>query len=201
MYRKPSLPFLTIALAGLLIAGAGPAMAQGISGTFAFTASGSCIEVDAPATFNSSFQPTAGPVFFDSFNSLGYRVFNTDGTGSQVTLLGVSTFVPVPPGTTFTPASSSASSWKIQSQFTYTMSGGIVTITLTPNSYLQTFLSGPRAGQTATQDVLGAYGFISPDGKTLITISKSTEVETKTFSNNDVRKSVCNRSSQGFLVP
>jgi len=196
MHRKLSSPFRAIALAALLIAGTGPALAQGISGTFVFTGSGSCILVVPPATFDSSFRPTAGPVFFNGHNLLGYRVFNADGTGSEVILLGVSTSVPAPPGT-FTSENSSASSWKVQLQFTYTVSGGIITTTLKPNTYLQTFLSGPRAGQTATQDISNGYAYISADGKNLLSIHKGTEVETKIFSNNDVLHQVCNRSSNG----
>jgi hypothetical protein len=198
MYQKLSSPLPAIAFAVLLTAGAGPAVAQGISGTFAFTGSGSCIQVVPPATFDSSFRPTAAPVFFDSFNNLGYRVFNVDGTGSLVVLLGVSTFVPVPPGT-FTPGASDASSWEVQFQFTYTVSNKIITMTLKPGSYLQTYLSGPRAGQTATQDILDSYGYLSADGKSLLTVSKGTEVETKTYSNADVRQQVCHRSTSGIL--
>jgi hypothetical protein len=198
MYQKLSLPFPAIALAVLLIAGAGPALAQGISGEFVFTESGSCIQVVPPATFDSSFRPTAAPVHFGSFNSVGYRVFNADGTGSSVTLLGVDTKVPVPPDTTFTAADSAAASWEVKSQFTYTVSGSIITATLKPGSYLLTYLSGARVGQTYTQDILGFYGYMSADGKSLVTVSKGTQVETWTSSNGDVRKAVCNRSSSGF---
>src|SRR5205823_13772978 len=121
--------------------------------------------------------------------------------GHSVTLLGVSTTQPVPPGT-FSAASSSASSWTFQRQFTYTIdSSKIITTKLTPGSALQTFLSGPRAGQTATQDVLGSYGYLLANGNTLLSVSHGTEVETKTFSNGDVRLEVCNRSSTGFRLP
>src|SRR5260370_109340 len=129
MYQKLSSRFRAIALAALLTAGAGPVVAQGISGTFVGTSSGSCIQVVPPATFDSSFRPTAGPVYFNGYNALGYKVFNTDGTGTSVTLLGVSTFVPVPPDSS-TPGTSSASSWEIKFQFTYTVSGGIIIATL-----------------------------------------------------------------------
>jgi hypothetical protein len=195
--QKLSLPFSAIALAVLLIAGTGPTLAQGISGAFLFTGSNSCIEVNDPATFDSAFRPTAGPVFHSNANTFGYRVFNADGTGSSYTLMGVSTYVPVPPGT-FTAATSSASSWEVQYNFTYTVSGTkIITMTLTPGSYLQTFLSGPRNGQTVTQDILDSYGYMTADGKTLSTIRKGTELETRTFSNGDVRRHVCSRSGSG----
>jgi len=198
MYQKLSSPFAAIALAVLLIAGAGPVLAQGISGAFLFNGTNSCVEVVAPATFDSAFRPTAGPVSLSNANYMGYRVFNADGTGYSVTLMGVNTFVPVPPGT-FTVGASSASSWEVQHQFTYTVAPGtkIITITLTPNTYLQTILSGPRAGQTVTQDVLSSYGYMTADGKSLTTISKGTEVETRTFSNGDVRRHVCSRTASG----
>ena len=197
-YQKLSLPFSAIVLAVLLITGAGSALAQGISGAFLFTGTTSCIEVVPPATFDSAFRPTAGPVAHTSGNTFGYRVFNADGTGSSYTLMGVSNYVPVPPGT-FTAGSSDASSWEVQYNFTYTVAAGtkIITMTLTPGSYLQTFLSGPRNGQTATQDVLSHYGYMTADGKTLSTISHGTEVETLTFSNADVRHHVCGRSASG----
>jgi hypothetical protein len=201
-YQKLSLTFAAIATALLLIAGAHPGLAQGISGAFAFNGSGSCIQVTPPATFDSSFRPTAGPVDFSSYNSLGYRIFNSDGTGTAVTLLGVNTYVPVPPDSA-TAATSSASSWEVTSHFTYTInpSTKIITISLKPNSYLQTFLSGPRTGQTVTQDVLSSYGYLMGNGDTLLLVSKGTEVETKTYSNSDVRKEVCNRSSTGYRLP
>jgi hypothetical protein len=201
-YQKLSLTFAAIAAALLLVAGAHPGLAQGISGAFAFNGSGSCITVVPPASFDSSFRPTAGPVYFSSYNSLGYRIFNLDGTGTAVTLLGVNTYVPVPPDSA-TAATSSGSSWEVTSDFTYTVNQGtkIITISLKPNSYVQTFLSGPRAGQTATQDVLSSYGYLMGNGNTLLLVSKGTEVETKTYSNSDVRKDVCNRSSTGYRLP
>jgi hypothetical protein len=197
-YLKLSSPFPAIVLAALLIAGAGPVLAQGISGAFLFNGTISCVEVVAPATFDSAFRPTAGPVFLSNSNTMGYRVFNADGTGNSVTLMGVNTYVPVPPGT-FTAGSSDASSWEVQYQFTYTVAPGtkIITITLKPNTYLQTIHSGPRSGQTVTQDVLDSYGYMTADGKTLSTISKGTEVETRTFSNGDVRRHVCSRTASG----
>jgi hypothetical protein len=197
-YQKLSLPFSAIALAVLLITGTGPTLAQGISGAFLFTGTNSCVEVNDPATFDSAFRPTAGPVFLSNANTFGYRVFNADGTGSSYTLMGVSTYTPVPPGT-FTAATSSASSWEVQYNFTYTVAAGtkIITMTLTPGSYLQTHLSGPRSGQTTTQDALSSYGYMTADGKTLSTISHGTEVETRTFSNGDVRRHVCSRSASG----
>jgi hypothetical protein len=201
-YQKLSSPFTAIAVAVLLIAGIGPARAQGISGLFGFTGSGSCIQVTPPATFDSSFRPTAGPVFVSNFHFMGYRQFNANGTGASVTLLGAGNSEPVPPGT-FTAANSSASTWTNQFQFTYTVdpSSKIITTTLTPGTYQQTFQSGPRAGQTVTQDVLGGYAYLSANGNNLLTVSKGAEVETRTFSNADVRLEVCNRSSNGFRLP
>jgi hypothetical protein len=74
---------------------------------------------------------------------------------------------------------------------------------MVPGSYLETFVTGPRAGQTATVDTLPeATGLISQDGKTLILVAAPTntngaflpQVETVTFSNGDVHPQICHRS-------
>jgi hypothetical protein len=175
---------------------AGSASAQ-ITGTFAFTSSVDCITIVPPATFNNLFEPTAGPVFRNTSSNLGIVTFHANGTGNVQILLGVGTFTPVPPGT-FSSTNSSASSWKSAHQFTYTISGGIILTTLVNGSYTQTFQSGPRTGQTATQDSLSNAAYISADGNSYLAMSEGTQVETKTYSNGDVRPEVCTRTTRGF---
>jgi hypothetical protein len=191
-------PLWLLAVAVLVgsLAGVNAASAQ-ITGTFAFTNSDDCIVIVPPATFNSAFEPTAGPVFRSTSNNLGIVTFNANGTGNVQILLGVGTFAPVPPGT-FSSTNSSASSWKSSHQFTYTVSGGIILTALVSGSYSQTFQSGPRAGQTAMQDVLSNAAYISMDGYSYLSMSDATQVETKTYSNGDVRPEVCTRASRGF---
>ncbi len=128
----------------------------------------------------------------------GYSVFSAGGTGT-VTGIFTSSFAPVPPGT-FIAQDSSASAGDFQYSFTYKVAAsGIIAFTLVPGSYLETYKTGPFAGQTATQDVLSGYGFLSPDGKTLVTATGTTDVETKTFSSGDVAQQVCNRSGTAVL--
>jgi hypothetical protein len=81
------------------------------------------------------------------------------------------------------------------------MSGGIISTTLTSGSFLQTFLLGPRTGQTATVDVINESAYISADGNHLLTIKNGGSVETKTFSNTDVRPSVCTSSGEWYKFP
>ncbi|MBV8738267.1 MAG: hypothetical protein JO007_13620 [Alphaproteobacteria bacterium] len=141
----------------------------------------------------------SAPSFLTASSSAGFRVFNANGTGT-VTGIGTSTTAPVPPGSSFTAQSSSASAFDFRYSFTYTVaSNGIIASTLVPGSYLETFTTGPRTGQTVTQDVLSGYGFLSPDGKTEVTVTGTTEVETRTFSNGDVRQEVCNRNGTAIL--
>jgi hypothetical protein len=177
-----------------------PSLTTGISGTYAVTGSSDCIEVIPPATFDSAFRATDVPVFHTNAYMLGYRTFRPDGTGDWIVLVGVSTFTAVPPDTA-TPGSSSASSWEVKSQFTYTFGpNGIITMVLTPNSYLQTFTAGGRNGQTLTQDVFNLYAYVTPDGMNLSVVSKGAEMETRTFSNGDIRRDVCTRGYSGHKI-
>jgi hypothetical protein len=140
----------------------------------------------------------SAPVLVYATAAAGYSVFSAGGTGT-VTGIFTSTFAPVPPGS-FTAQDSSASTGDFQYSFTYTVAAsGIIAFTLVPGSYLETYKTGPFAGQTATQNVLSGYGFLSPDGKTLVTATGTTDVETKTYSNSDVFQQVCNRSGTAVL--
>jgi len=177
-----------------LVAAIGPVAAQ-ISGTYAFSGTGSC--VIASAGFNSAFQPVNPPVFYDSFSVAGFRTFNSNGTGSVQAIVRSSTS-PVPPGS-FAASSSSASASDVTYEFTYTITPpGIISLHLVPGTYLQTFSTGPRAGQTASLNLLNAYAVLSGDAKQYMTITKTTEVETKSYSNSDVLPQVCHRSTIGI---
>jgi hypothetical protein len=195
MDRKLSSPLPPVALAVLLAAVAGPAAAQ-ITGTFVDIVKADCI--DAVGGFNSVFEPLAAPVFSSVSTTAGFRTLNANGTGT-FTGRGTGNSVPIPPGT-FSSTTSAAAAFTLTDSFNYTVSSeGIITFTLQPGTYLQTYTTGPRAGQTATLDVLTTLGFLTPDGKTLVRATGTTYVETKTYSNGDVVTSVCNRSANGVL--
>ena len=164
-----------------------PAAAQ-ISGTFVFTGNINCLGTESG--FNSSFEPLSAPSFLTSSSTAGHGVFNRNGTGTVIGH-GTSTYAPVPPGS-FTTESSSAAAYDFRGSFTYRVAGGgTISLTMVPGSDLQRYTSGPRKGQTATQDVLSEDGFLSPDGRTLVIATGTTYVETKRFSNGDVRQYVC----------
>jgi hypothetical protein len=178
-------------------AGAGSAAAQ----TFSFTHSINCIVIESPATFNSAFQPSAGPISSGSSNSAGTITFNSNGTGTVSTVLTVGTTIPVPPQGTFTTSETSAGDGTGTYNFTWTVSNNIYTLRLVSGSYQENALSGPRAGQTATIDVLAEAAYISADGKELLFIADGTYVQTKTWSNGDVRPQVCTGSGRGYIFP
>jgi hypothetical protein len=186
-------------LTGLTVFSPQSASAQ-VSGTFAYTNALSCVGIVPPATFNSSFEPSAAPIFLSTSNDAGKITFKSDGTGSVNVVQGVNTVTPVPPGD-YVSTDSSVSSWTATYQFTYTVSNGLITTQLTPSTYTATFSTGPHAGETATQDVLSTVGYISKNGASYLSINNGTYVETKTYSNGDVRPVVCTRSSHGFKDP
>ena len=158
------------------------------------------------ALANSGFQPNLRPndavpgsssqAYTRTFSVEGVRTFNGDGTGTvKGTAVGV-TGRPTPgPGgfPHFPPAAGSAD---FRFSFTYTVDpDGSWTATMSPGSYMENVLTGPRAGQTATVDAIPPVtGMVSGDGKTLIAAHITTTVETKTYSNGDVDPEICHRS-------
>ncbi len=161
--------------------------------------------------FNTKLQPNditlVGPTgpgsdqqsFTRSFSVFGIRTFDGNGhghvSGTSVGIDGRPT--PGPTGWPHFPPS--AGSGKFDFDFTYTVDGnGGWTATMVPGSYTETFLSGPRTGQTATVDAIPPItGAVSNDGKTLIaahTVETLQTVETRTFSNGDVWPELCHRS-------
>jgi hypothetical protein len=168
------------------------------------------------ALANSGFQadlrpndavPGSTTVAFSHSSAVeGIRTFNGDGTGSVAgTSLGI-TIRPTPGPNGYPHFPPSAGSTKFTYQFTYTVNGdGSWTANMVPGSYLQTFMTGPRTGQTATIDAIPeATGLISQDGKTLIVVAAPLDtntgtylvptVETVTYSNGDVWPQICHRS-------
>jgi hypothetical protein len=147
--------------------------------------------------FNSSLQvkDVAG-AFSRSFSVEGIRTFNGNGTGTvKGTAVGISVR-PTPGPNGFPHFPPSAGSADFSFSFTYTVDGnGGWTATMVLGSYTETFITGPRAGQTGTVDAIPPVtGMISQDGKTLIAAHVAPAVETRTFSNGDVDPEICHRS-------
>jgi hypothetical protein len=195
-----------------------------LKGAYGFTGTAACLVAPGNSGTGSTANP-AGPPGFDPItlrplaagNSFshsnaveGIRTFNGDGTGTVVgTSVGITvrpTPGPAPVGIpSFPPAAGSA---KFKYQFTYTVNGdGSWTATMVPGSYTETFVTGPRAGQTAMVNLPQVTGLISQDGKTLILVADPTiappdpnagafvpQVETVIYSNGDVDPQICHRS-------
>jgi hypothetical protein len=65
---------------------------------------------------------------------------------------------------------------------------GSFSTTMVQGSYSESFLSGPRTGQTATVDAIPPFtGLISQDGSTLIVAHTTTAVETRAGNDRDRR--------------
>jgi hypothetical protein len=155
--------------------------------------------------FNAQLRPNDTPTptntspsqsYSQSFAVEGIRTFNGDGTGTvKGTTVGI-TVRPTPGPNGFPHFPPAAGSADFSFQFTYTVDGnGGWTATMVPGSYLQTYLTGPRTGQTSTVDAIPPVtGMISEDGKTLIAAHTTTTVETHTYSNGDVDPQICHRS-------
>jgi len=145
--------------------------------------------------------PTAA---FSHSNAVeGIRTFNGDGTGTvKGTSVGI-TVRPTPGPNGYPHFPPGAGSAFFSYDFTYTVNGdGSWTATMVPGSYTETFVTGGRAGQTATVNAIPQVtGLISQDGKTLILVADPLSggafvptVETVTYSNGDVWPQICHRS-------
>jgi hypothetical protein len=198
--------------------------APSLRGTYAFTGTAVCLVApgNVPAAVplpnptpgfalpNSGFKPNLQPndtgpnmpptaSYTRSFSVEGTRTFNGDGTGT-VMGTGVGVVGPPTPGPTgFPHFPPSASVANFTFNFTYQVNGdGTWTSTMTPGTYLETIVAGPRSiptHQTATVDAIPPLsGWISNDGKTLIAAHQDAIVETHTYSNGDVDPQICHRS-------
>ena len=183
-----------------------------LKGAYGFTGTAACLVAPGnsgpgtptnpagPSGFNSSLQPLTNGSSFSFSNAVeGIRTFNGDGTGT-VMGTGVGVVGPPTPGPTgFPHFPPSASVANFTFNFTYQVNGdGTWTSTMTPGTYLETIVAGPRSiptHQTATVDAIPPLsGWISNDGKTLIAAHQDAIVETHTYSNGDVDPQICHRS-------
>jgi hypothetical protein len=221
MYRAFA---LSVSVVAMTWAATAAADSPRLRGSFGFTATGACLvapghfgdqntppQLPANPTPGvllplSGFKPNLQPndavpgsssvAFSHSFTSVGIRKFNGDGTGTvKGTTVGITVRpTPGPNGWPHFPASAGSEDFSFL--FTYTVDGaGGWTATMVPGSYTQTFVTGPRTGQTSTVDAIPPVtGMISQDGQTLIAAQTSPVVETHTFSNGDIYPQICHRS-------
>jgi hypothetical protein len=129
---------------------------------------------------NDSLPAPASPSqnYSRSFAVEGIRTFDGNGNGTvKGTAVGITVRpTPGPNGFPHFPPAAGAADFTFK--FTYTVDGnGGWTATMVPGSYSETFLTGPRTGQTATVDAIPPVtGMISEDGKTLIAAHTTTAV-------------------------
>jgi hypothetical protein len=141
--------------------------------------------------------PGSSTVAFSTSHAVeGVRTFNGMGSG---TVKGRVVFIaprptPGPGGFPHFPPSAGSSDFNFS--FTYTVNAdGTWTSAMVPGSFSETYVTGPRAGQTSTVDAIPPVtGMVSADGKTLIAAHTVPTVETRTYSNGDVDPQICHRS-------
>jgi hypothetical protein len=204
---------LSISLVVMTWAQTATAVSPRLKGAYGFTGSAACLVAPGStvppgpnptpgiALPNSGFDPVTlrpidGKVFSHSSAVEGIRTFNGDGTGLVNGTVVTITVPPTPQPPGFPNFPPSASSADFSYSFTYTVDGaGGWTSQMVPGSYLESHLTGPRAGQTSTVDAIPPVtGMISLDGKMLTGASITTAVETHSFSNGDVHPQICHRS-------
>jgi hypothetical protein len=149
----------------------------GIQGEYAMTGPGSCLYSRVP--FNDKHQaldPTNS--WIASKLTEGTWTFERHGKGkAQYTLYGIA--APQPAFNNIGVGDSDAVSF----EFTYTvMDDGTITGELVPGTYVDTFLTGPSAGNGwwSTFDKLSFFGMVSRDHKTL-TLNSANEIQTATI--------------------
>jgi hypothetical protein len=177
--------FLLITVVVVLVwVGIASAAHPHLKGQYAFTGESACLI--SPNGFEADLTPIGG-VHSSLFSVQGVRTFNGDGTGSvQGNAVEIS-----PPPALHTGAGSHTFSYK----FTYTIDKeGVIISQMVPGSFTGTYLTGPRATQTFTIDEFSLSGMVSHDHKVLTLTTKTTEIETHTFSNGDILPAICHRS-------
>jgi hypothetical protein len=189
MYRALALAFV-VAISCATSAAADPPQ---LKGDYGFTGTAACLV--AIHGFTSDLRPVDSAFFSRSFAVEGIRTFNGDGTG---TVKGTAVGIVVPPA-----LGTSASSGNFSYSFNYTVDGaGGWKSTMVPGSYTETFVTGPRTGQTVTVDAIPPIlGMISQNGMTLTGAHLTTTIETHTYSNGDVEPQICHRSRVFISLP
>jgi hypothetical protein len=182
---------LPAGLLPLLLAYGSPAAAAPpqLKGEYAFTAEGACLYSYIGFTSTLIAEVAANePAYSSSFSVQGVFTFNGDGTGS----VEGSVVAITPPAL---PTASAAALNPLTYQFTYTIANdGLITIQLLPGTFKETYVTGTRTGQYQTIDHFSFTGMASNNNSSLTLATPTTEIETRNFSNGDVRYSICHES-------
>lgn len=188
MIRKFALPIAGVML--LLTGGSDAAEKDDnvLQGDYAFTGEAACLI--APNGFTNDLTPINDNASQISFSVQGTRTFNGDGTG---TVQGRAIVINPPPAAANTAPSGSSQDFSYD--FTYEIAAdGTITTHMVPGTYLGTFLTGTRAGQSYTIDHFSLSGVVSKDKRAITLTTATTEVETHTFSNGQVLPRICHRA-------
>jgi hypothetical protein len=153
-----------------------------LRGTFSVTGTQACLV--SPAGFNANLTPK-GVSFVTMSSTIGTRVFNGDGTGSDDS---TNTTISAAPA-----AGASANTSTVK--FTDDVAADRTVTVQTEGQVSGEILSGARAGQTFTVDNDPPLtGKLSDDGRSLTLATSSASVEVISFSNGDVQPRICARS-------
>ena len=191
---------LLLSAAVLTSTNTGHAASKKIKGQYAFSGSAECIVSGTP--FSDNFTPTSFSTHM-SFNIIGVRTFNGDGTG---TIRGRNVTINLPPvtNTSTTPPTTplggiGASAGDVSASFTYTIDDfGYIHIDIVPGTFIGTTVSGPGAGSTNTLDHVQFGGIVSADHKTIHLASidpiMETQVITPVSGPQFTRYRICHRA-------
>ncbi|MBV8466858.1 MAG: hypothetical protein JO218_13015 [Burkholderiales bacterium] len=149
-----------------------------LKGTYSYTGQGACLY--SPAGFDPVALTTLGNSTNSNFSVTGTWVW--DGAGNSAlsaTIVSIS-YAPSAVGTGFVPSASSVSVKATFKSSGYGADGGF---TETMQSFVGTFLTGARKGQTFTVSNTQEQAYISQDGKALTMAGISPDIQTQTIYN------------------
>jgi hypothetical protein len=151
---------------------AGDHQRRTIHGEYGWTGPVHCLST--PSGFTNGFPNNPASLSILSNKSQGTCTFRHDGTG-EVQFTSVST-------TDSPTASAGAILFETSYQHTYKISeDGAITIDVVPNTYVQTYLSGPYPGKHLNIDVFPLTGWVSADYKTMTIATPEPKVLTMTI--------------------
>jgi hypothetical protein len=151
---------------------AGDHQGKTIHGVYGWTGPVHCLST--PSNFTDGTPNNPASLSITSNKSQGTCTFKHDGTG-EVRFTSVST-------TDFPAASAGAILFEASYQHTYNITDdGAITIDAVPNTFVQTFLSGPNKGLHLNIDVYPLTGWVSADYKTMTIATPEPKVLTMTF--------------------
>jgi hypothetical protein len=176
----------SLAAIGLTCAGAATAdHPPRIKGNYAVVGNLACLI--SPGGFNPTLQAINPASSYSSTSDIeGVSYYDGNGNGTSS---GTNMTITPPPTLGFIPDASSST---FAGTFTYTVNTD-GTFTTTSTDTHGTILTGPRAGQTFTVDLIQGTGLIGKDARSLTLATTTPNVETITYSNGNAFTRICYR--------